>query len=157
GGTGTARGEHRGGQRGFHELPRSWRQFLERSGTVRGFRRASSAGGRSALSPQGVLHQRCGEAGLGHDRRRRRRRSGLLNSMKPDQPEAVAPSMPEGWNDPLPELDFNRNQLSMDDYRNYGRKTGEHQFFDPNALPSSSPRVLGNLPPMSFEPPAEQL
>jgi len=82
---------------------------------------------------------------------------GLLNSMKPDQPEAVAPSMPEGWNDPLPELDFNRNQLSMDDYRNYGRKTGEHQFFDPNALPSSSPRVLGNLPPMSFEPPAEQL
>lgn len=80
---------------------------------------------------------------------------GLLNSMKPEKSEAVAPSLPEGWNDPLPELEFKRNQMTPEDYRNYGRKTGEHQFFDPNALPTNSPRLSGNASPTKVPPALE--
>lgn len=65
---------------------------------------------------------------------------GLLQSLKGrSKGDASPPTLPDHFNQPLPELDFQREQSGSSDYFTYGQTGGEHQFFSPNQIPEFNP------------------
>ncbi len=66
---------------------------------------------------------------------------------KDEGPPDFSGDLPPGFMDDLGTLPYNRQQMSPDNYSTYGQvgaeQEGEFSFFDPNAIPSTSPTAGG--------------
>lgn len=72
--------------------------------------------------------------------------AGALDGGGDDQqPPDWTGNLPPGFNDPLPNLSFDRELMPAQDYFRYGRASGsqpgEAMFFDPNVIPSTDPQA----------------
>ncbi len=70
---------------------------------------------------------------------------GLFDTPGEQGPPDFSAGLPPGFNDPLPNLSFDREQMPIQDYYNYGRgeDAGEALFFGNNAIPSTTPPGAG--------------
>lgn len=66
---------------------------------------------------------------------------GMFDTPGEQGPPDFSAGLPPGFNDPLPNLSFDREQMPIQDYYNYGRgeNAGEALFFGNNAIPSTTP------------------
>jgi hypothetical protein len=69
--------------------------------------------------------------------------AGAFGGGGDEGPPDFSANLPPGFNDPLPNLSFDRTQLPAADYFTYGRASGpqegEASFFEPNVIPSLTP------------------